>query len=99
VEEKGWGSHGPKTGRSAIEEEDEPQVYLIFVVSAQLFHIWHSCSENKHGDLQQHKESTVHVCLQKKSVTQDGALPHFDVYENVYVQDFLDCPFLGRSMG
>jgi hypothetical protein len=23
VEEEGWGSHGPKTGQSAIEEEEE----------------------------------------------------------------------------
>jgi hypothetical protein len=33
VEEEGWGCHGPKTGRGAIEEEEERQNgYLISIV-------------------------------------------------------------------
>jgi hypothetical protein len=26
VEEEGWGGHGPETGRSAIEEDDDDEV-------------------------------------------------------------------------
>jgi hypothetical protein len=30
VEEEGWGGHGPKMGRSAMEEEEEVNLITLF---------------------------------------------------------------------